>query len=70
MDRARSSYISPFDLALCFAGLRDTKSVLKYLEQAYLERVMRVISIGDPELDDVRFDSRFVLLVQKLGIPT
>jgi len=70
MDRARRSYISPFDLALCFAGLEDGNSALNYLEKAYQERVMRVISIGDPELDDLHKEPRFVSLVQKLRIPT
>lgn len=69
MDRARSAYLSPYDLALCFAGLKDYHSALNYLEHAYQERVMRVISIGDPEFDDLRSEPRFTALVKQLQIP-
>ena len=70
LDRAHSTYVSPFDIALCFAGLEENNAALNYLEQAYQERVMRVIAIGDPELDDLRSEPRFASLVHQLRIPT
>ena len=49
--RARSSYVSPYNIALCHAGLGSRGAALDHLEHAYRERVMRIISIRDPELD-------------------
>lgn len=66
---ARSSYVSPYDLALCYAGVGDADAALDHLEHAYLERVMRIISLGDPELDGLRLEPRFASLVEGLGLP-
>jgi tetratricopeptide (TPR) repeat protein len=70
LDRARLNYVSPYDIALCFAGIRNRTAALDYLQHAYRERVMRVISIGDPELDELRAEPRFTSLVQDLRMPT
>ena len=66
---ARSSYVSPYDLALCYAGLGEADAALNHLEQAYRERVMRIISLGDPELDGLRLEPRFTSLVERLRLP-
>lgn len=66
---ARSTYVSPYDLALCHVGLKDTGAALNYLEDGYRERVMRIISIGDPELDHLRSEPRFIELTRKLRLP-
>ena len=67
---ARSSYVSPYDLALCHAGLGHAEAALDHLEHAYKERVMRIISIGDPELDGLRLEPRFASLVERLRLPS
>jgi hypothetical protein len=67
---AQSSYVSPYDLALCYAGLEHTHTALDYLERAYEERVMRIIAIGDPEFDGLRQEPRFVAIVEGLRLPT
>lgn len=66
---SRNSYVSPYDLALCYAGLEDNDAALSQLENAYLERVMRIIAIGDPELDGLRREPRFVSLAEQLRLP-
>jgi hypothetical protein len=66
---ARSSYVSPYDLALCCTGLGDRSGAIDYMEHAYRECVMPIISIGDPELDELRKDPRFVSLVERLRLP-
>jgi Flp pilus assembly protein TadD len=66
---ARNTSVSPYDLALCYVGLRDSAGALSHLELAYRERVMRIISIGDPELDDLRLEPRFASLVEGLRLP-
>jgi TolB-like protein/DNA-binding winged helix-turn-helix (wHTH) protein/Tfp pilus assembly protein PilF len=66
---AKSSYVSPYDLALCYAGLGYGGAALDHLEQAYTERVMRIVAIGDPELDGLRSDPRFGTLLERLCLP-
>ena len=66
--RARSSYESPYDIALCHAGLGSRGAALDHLEHAYRERVMRIISIGEPELDALRSEPRFLSLVARLRL--
>jgi len=65
---AERSYVSPYDLALCHAGIGNTGAALDQLEDAYRERVMRIISIGDPELDGLRLEARFTFLVERLRL--
>jgi TolB-like protein/Flp pilus assembly protein TadD len=67
---AEHAYVSPYDLAVCAAGLQDFDAALEHLEQAYRGRVMRVISIGDPEFDGLRGEPRFVELTRKLRLPS
>jgi TolB-like protein/Tfp pilus assembly protein PilF len=67
---AQRSYVSPYDLALCCAGLQHTDAALDYLERAYRDRVMRIMAIGDPEFDGVRQESRFVTLLERLRLPS
>ncbi|MBZ5622718.1 MAG: hypothetical protein LAQ69_28890 [Acidobacteriia bacterium] len=68
IDRARLHYVSAYDIALCFAGVGHRKAALDHLEHAYEERLMRVISMGDPEFDDLRTEPRFVSVAQRLRL--
>ena len=68
-ERARTSYVSPYDLAVCHTGLGNKEAALSHLEHAYRERVMRIISLGDPELDALRHEPRFVALARQLRLP-
>jgi len=68
IDRARFQYVSAYDIAVCLAGLDNRKAALDHLEQAYEERLMRVIALGDPEFEGLREEPRFASLVQRLGL--
>jgi len=68
-ERARASYVSPYDFAVAHAGLGNTEAALRYLEHAYRDRVMRIISLGDPEFDGLRSEPRFVALARQLRLP-
>jgi hypothetical protein len=57
---AQRCYVSLYDLAVCCAGIGEADAALNHLEDAYQQRVMRVISIGDPEFDMLRGEPRFV----------
>lgn len=70
MSFAEGAYVSPYDLALCAAGLEDWGTALDHLERAYQDRIMRVIAIGDPEFDGLCGQPRFTNLARKLGLPS
>src|SRR6266478_1511497 len=50
-------YVSPFDLAVVYAGLGDLTSTFKRLEEAYQQRVFRIIELTLPMFDNLRSDS-------------
>ena len=68
-DRARHEYVSPYDLAVAFTGIGDHACALDHLEQAFSERVMRIVMIGDPEFDGLRAEPRYRRLLDRLRLP-
>ena len=70
IERGRHTYVSPYDLAVAFAGLGDHEAALDHLEQAYVQRVMRIIGIGDPEFDCLRAEPRYRRLLERLHLPS
>jgi TolB-like protein/DNA-binding winged helix-turn-helix (wHTH) protein/Tfp pilus assembly protein PilF len=68
-QRARSQYVSPYDLALVHAGLGDHERALAALEQAYTERhsSLRQLRV-DERLDPIRADPRFESLARRVGL--
>jgi tetratricopeptide (TPR) repeat protein len=69
LRKSRSGYVSPYDLALCMVGLGRHESALDYLDQADRERVMRLCGLGDPEFDSLRYEPRYIKLIQRLRLP-
>jgi DNA-binding winged helix-turn-helix (wHTH) protein/tetratricopeptide (TPR) repeat protein len=69
-ERARHEYVSPYDLAIAFTGIGDHESALDHLEQAFGERVMRIVMLGDPEFDGLRAEPRYRRLVDRLRLPS
>jgi tetratricopeptide (TPR) repeat protein len=68
-ERARAEYVSPYDLAIAFTGIGDHGCALDHLEQAFSERVMRLIMLGDPEFDGLRAEPRYRRLLDRLRLP-
>ena len=69
-ERARQEYVSPYDLAIAFTGIGDHHSALDCLEQAFDQRVMRIVMLGDPEFDGLRAQPRYRRLIDRLGLPS
>ena len=68
--RSDSSYVSAFDIATIYAGLRDRTKTFEYLEKAYQERVPYLVFLAvDPHFDEFRSDPRFRDLVHRIGLP-
>ena len=62
-------YVSPFDIAVIHAGLGDATSAFQWLEEAYRQRVWRIIELTLPMFDSLRADDRWHELVRRIGLP-
>jgi tetratricopeptide (TPR) repeat protein len=62
-------YVSPFDFAVIQIGLGDLTSAFEHLEEAYRQRVFRLIELTMPMFDNLRPDPRWKNLVQRIGLP-
>ena len=68
-ERERAGeFISPVDFAVCCAGMGHTDLALNYLERAYAERVMRVMTLRDPEFDELSGTPRYRALLERLRL--
>jgi tetratricopeptide (TPR) repeat protein len=69
-DRAKKSYVSPFDLALIHAALGEKDQAFALLDKAVGERsTFLVYSKWEPRLDPLRSDPRFQDLLRRIGLP-
>ena len=68
--RSRLRYVSPFDVALIYAGLRDNRQALDWLEMASKERApsLNFLTLS-PAFDGLRSEPRFIELVKRIGLP-
>lgn len=62
-------YVSPFDFAVVYVGLGDRTSAFQWLEEAYRQRVFRIVELTLPMFDSVRSDARWGDLVRRIGLP-
>ena len=68
-QRSRERYVSPFNLALIYGGLRDNRRTLALLEEAERERSQSMnLLVLSPAFDGVRADPRFTALVRHIGL--
>jgi TolB-like protein/Flp pilus assembly protein TadD len=63
-------YISPFDLAVVSVGLGDLDAAFQWFEEAYRQRVFRLVELTMPMFDSLRPDPRWQDLVLRIGLPT
>lgn len=67
---AKTRYVSPYDLALIYAGLGDKDEAFTLLQEACDDRVPRVVLLGMERLfDSLRPDPRFQALITQIGLP-
>ena len=65
------SYVSPYNIAVIYAGLADNEKALSWLERAYTERsyYLPVYLTTDERLDHLRSETRFKDVIRKIGLP-
>ena len=62
------SYVSPFDIAVIHAGLGELDTAFEYFEEAFRQRVFRIIELTLPMFDTLRGDPRRQDLVRRVGL--
>src|SRR6266536_852940 len=69
-ERAKQQYVSPYFIALIYAGLGEKDQTFRWLEKAFEERhpYLSLIKV-EPVFDDLHSDPRFTELVRRVGIP-
>jgi len=68
-DLSNKHYVSPYWIALVYAGLGDNNKAFEFLEKAYEERYEMMIWIKvNPLFDPIRADPRFSELLKKVGL--
>ena len=63
----KDRYVSPYNLALVYAGLGQTESALQWLEQAFEERDTHMTFLLDYKWDGIRANERFQELLSRVG---
>ncbi len=63
-------FVSPYHIAVIYAGLGQKDQALAWLEKAYAERDGSLVLLRvDPGLDSLRSDPRYADLVRRVGLP-
>jgi TolB-like protein/DNA-binding winged helix-turn-helix (wHTH) protein/Flp pilus assembly protein TadD len=71
LERARRSYVSPFDIALIYTALGQKDTAFAWMTKAVAERsTWLVYSKWEPRLDPLRSEPRFQDLLRRIGLPT
>jgi tetratricopeptide (TPR) repeat protein len=66
---SKQRYVSPYDIAIVYAGLADIEKAFEWLERAFEHRSWQMMWIAvDPLFDSLHSDSRFTDLLKRVGL--
>ena len=69
IEHSPDTYISPFDIAVVYAGLGDRGQAFAWLDKAYDERTRTMLGLKvNPRLDPLRSDPRFATLIRRTKV--
>jgi tetratricopeptide (TPR) repeat protein len=66
----KERYVPPYNVALVFAGLRETEATLQWLEQAFADRDVHMPFLLDHKWDGIRRIAQFQELLLRVGFPS
>jgi serine/threonine-protein kinase len=70
-ERSKQRYVSPYFIAIVYAGLREKDQTFEWLQKAYDDRSFRISYVAvQPEFDNIRSDPRYADLIRKLNLPS
>lgn len=68
-EQSKRQYVSPFYIALIYAGFGENEKAMDWLEKAYADRSNGLVFLKvDPELDSLRSNPRFKELLVKMRL--
>jgi TolB-like protein/DNA-binding winged helix-turn-helix (wHTH) protein/Tfp pilus assembly protein PilF len=68
MEQSKKRYVSPFYVAIVYAGLGENDQALDWIEKAYKDRSNAIVFAKvDPQLDTLRSTPRFQSLLHRLA---
>ena len=69
LEGSKTKYVSPYDIAVTYAGLDDKERVFEWLNKAYEEHsAFMVYMNSDPRLKPLRPEPRFRDLLHRMGL--
>lgn len=69
MEQSKKRYVSPFYVAIVYAGLGENDQALDWIEKAYKDRSNAIVFVKvDPQLDTLRSAPRFQSLLHRLAL--
>lgn len=69
LEQSKRQYVSPFYIALIYAGLGENEQAMDWLDKAYADRSNGLVFLKvDPEWDSLRSNPRFQALLVKLHL--
>ena len=69
LERAQTSYVPPYSVAILYAGLAERSQALDWLERGFQDHSLRPVWLkSDPRLDELRQEDRFIQLLQRVGV--
>ena len=70
LEQSKKQYVSPFYIAVVYAGLNENEKAMDWLEKAYEDRSNGIVFLKvDPQLDGLRSNPRFQSLLRRLALP-
>jgi tetratricopeptide (TPR) repeat protein len=70
MTDSAKHYVSPYYIAIVYAGIGDTEQAIDWLERAYADRSNGLVFLKvEPQLDSLRANPRFKALQARLHLP-
>ena len=69
--QSKTDYVSPYMLAVIYAGLGNKDKAFEFLENAYEEKCPDIAYFikADLRIDPLRSDSRFQNLLRRMNLP-
>jgi hypothetical protein len=68
-EQAKERYVTPYDLAVVYAGLREADPTFKYLEMASEDRSYWMCWLRfDPRFDAIHSDPRYQDLLRRMHL--
>jgi TolB-like protein/DNA-binding winged helix-turn-helix (wHTH) protein len=66
---SKTSFVSPIDFAVIYAGLGSSDLAFRSLDEAYRTRATRIHELHSPYFDALRGDTRYSDLEHRVGLP-